>query len=159
MERPDIVQSLDVPFEGTFVGTYTHSMDSKKRLTIPSEWRDAAGDPRLFVLPGINLKFLYVVTGKEMNRRLEKFRQVSMTDARVQQFARAFFSRANLAPWDVQGRIRVSDELLEHAHLVNQVVLVGIGNRFELWSPELWKEQNSQVEPSRFEEAAQFIGF
>ncbi|MFH0881165.1 MAG: division/cell wall cluster transcriptional repressor MraZ [Lentisphaerota bacterium] len=154
-----MMRSGDFPAGGTFVGTYTHSLDSKKRLTIPSEWREVAGEPRLFVLPGVDLKCLYVFPANEMMRRLEKFRTVSIADVKAQQFARTFFSRANQVPWDSQGRLRVSDDLLEYADLLNQVVLVGIGNRFELWSPEKWKEQNTRVEPAAFVEAAQYIGF
>ena len=159
MESTNITKTGDWPMGGTFVGTFTHSLDPKKRLTVPSEWREVAGDPRFFVLPGVNLKCLYVFPAQEMMRRLEKFRSVSIADAKAQQFARTFFSRANQVPWDSQGRIRVGDDLLDYAGLMNQVVMVGIGNRFELWSPDQWKEQNSQVEPSNFVEAAQYIGF
>ena len=60
---------------------------------------------------------------------------------------------------DAQGRIRVKDELLEYAGIVNQMVLIGTGIRFELWSPESWQEQSSQLDQSKFAEAAQYIGF
>ena len=41
--------------------------------------------------------------------------------------------------------IRVSDELLDGAGIKGQVVLVGAANRFELWSPEKWQEQNQRT--------------
>ena len=159
MERSDIRQLSDWLTKGSFVGTFKHSLDSKKRLTIPSGWRDVANDPDLFVLPGVNIKCLYVFPVQEMMRRLEKFRSVSIADAKAQQFARAFFSRACQIPWDSQGRMRVNDDLLEYAELTNQVVLVGVGNRFELWSPDIWKEQQESMDQPSFMEAAQYIGF
>ena len=144
---------------GAFVGCYTHSLDGKKRVTIPSDWREAAGNPTLYVLPGVGVHCLYVVTAREMAQRLEKFRSVSIANAQAMKFSRDFFSRADRVVLDSQGRIRVKDALLEQAGILNQMVLVGVGSRFELWSPESWNEQNSQLDQSKFAEAAQFIGF
>ncbi len=159
VDQRDRSRTIENPEAGTFVGTFTHSLDPKKRLTIPAEWRSVASEPGLFVLPGVNMKCLYVFPDREMMRRLERFRSVSIADAKAQQFARAFFSRANQMQWDSQGRMRVGDDLLEYAELLNQVVMVGVGNRFELWSPDRWNEQLKSMEQPSFEEAAQYIGF
>ena len=159
MEQGDTRASAEMPALDTFFGSYTHSLDSKKRLTIPSEWRGKVGEPQLFVLPGINTKCLYVFPAREMARRLEKFRSVSIADSKAQQFARAIFARANQVPWDSQGRIRVSEELLGWAGLESQVVLAGVGTRFELWNPENWNATQPAMDMTGFEEAARYIGF
>ena len=159
MERRVTTEMEELLNAGAFVGRYTHSLDSKKRVTIPSDWREAAGNPVLFVLPGVNAKCLYVVTAREMAQRLEKVRASSVANVQAQKFMREFFSRADRVTLDAQGRIRVKDELLEFAGILNQMVLVGVGSKFELWSPESWNEQSSQLDPSKFAEAAQYIGF
>ena len=52
MEDRNITGYGELAGQGVFVNTYVHSLDSKKRLTIPSDWRELAGVPkRLFVLP------------------------------------------------------------------------------------------------------------
>ena len=133
MEDGTIGGASEMAGQGVFVNTYTHSLDSKKRLTIPSDWRELVGVPRgLFVLPGVNDKCLCVYPAREMTRRLEKLRNLSIADEKGRQFARTLASRADLVPWDSQGRIRIKDELLEYADLVNQVVLVGTYDGFEL---------------------------
>ena len=144
---------------GAFVGSHTHSLDSKKRLTIPSEWREAAGSLPLFVLKGVDQPCLYVFTARDMAKRLEKIRSISVANAKAQQFIRSVFSSADRLEIDSAGRIRVSDRLLEHAGITGQVELVGVGGRFELWSPEQWNKQNSQLDPQSFAEAAASIGF
>ena len=113
----------------------------------------------LFVLPGVNEKCLYVYTAREMALRLEKVRAASVANVEARTFQRDFFSRADRVSLDSQGRIRVKDALLDFADILSQVVLVGVGSRFELWSPEAWNEQNSQLDQSKFAEAAQYIGF
>ncbi len=159
MERREIRETVETPSVDSFFGTFTHSLDSKKRLTIPSEWRDKLENPQLFVLPGVNTKCLSVFPANEMARRLEKFRNVSIADTRAQQFARAIFARANQIPWDSQGRIRISDELMNWAGLTEQVILAGVGTRFELWNPERWSEVQPAMDMADFEEAAKYIGF
>ena len=159
MERRVTTEMEELLNAGAFVGNYTHSLDGKKRVTIPSDWREAAGNPTLYVLPGVGVNCLYVVTAREMAQRLEKVRAASVANIQAQTFLRNFFSRADRVVLDAQGRIRVKDELLDHAGILNQMVLVGVGSRFELWSPESWNEQNSQLDQSKFAEAAQYIGF
>jgi len=142
-----------------FVSTYTHALDSKKRLTIPSDWREIAGVPRrLLVLPGVDVKCLCVYPAREMTRRLEKLRELSIADERGRQFARTLASRSDLVAWDSQGRIRIKDELLDYAGLINQVELTGALDHFELWSPENLKLTNP-MEPKALADAIRSVGF
>ncbi len=144
---------------GAFVGSHTHSLDGKKRLTIPAEWREATGGMPVFVLKGVDQPCLYVFTARDMKARLDKIRSISVANAKAQQFIRSIFSCADRLEIDSAGRIRVSDRLLEYAGITGQVELVGVGGRFELWSPEQWNRQNSQLDPQSFAEAAASIGF
>ena len=159
MERRVTTEMEELLNAGAFVGSYTHTLDGKKRVTIPSDGREAAGNPTLFVLPGLNEKCLYVYTLREMAQRIAKVREASIANVEAQKLLRNFFPRADRVALDAQGRIRVKDELLDHAGILNQMVLVGVGSRFELWSPESWNEQTSQLDQSKFAEAAQYIGF
>ncbi len=159
MERRVTTELQELLNAGAFVGSYTHTLDGKKRVTIPSDWREAAGEPVLFILPGVNEKCLYVYTAREMAQRLEKVRTASVANVQAQRFLRDFFSRADRVALDAQGRIRVKDALLDYAGIINQMLLVGVGSRFELWSPESWNEQSSQLDQSKFAEAVQYIGF
>ena len=145
---------------GVFVNSYTHYLDSKKRLTIPAVWREMVGAPRqLFVLQGVNDQCLCVYPAQELLRRMERLRNLSIADDQGRQFARALASRAELVPWDSQGRIRVKDELLEYAGLVNEVVLSGTFDGFELWSPERWQQRMKDVDRETVAKAARSVNF
>ena len=142
------------------MGDFTHSMDPKKRLTIPSEWRESAGAPHgLYVLPDLEGRgFLIVFPAREMVRRLQSIRNLSIADVKGRQFARMLGSRSQLASWDTAGRIRINDSLLEHAKLSDQIALVGAIDHFELWNPELWKRDNTS-RGADLGEAARYVGF
>ncbi len=145
---------------GVFMGQFTHCLDPKKRLTIPSEWRDYVGIPQsLTVIPGLEgARCLMVFPAREMAQRLQSIRSLSIADTRGRQFARLLGSQSQLAPWDSAGRIRVNDNLLEYAALSDQVVLIGAIDHFELWNPELWKPLGAKG-VADLGEAARNIGF
>ena len=56
-----------------------------------------------------------------------------------------------------QGRIGLTDELLQHAGVEKEAVLVGMLTRFEIWSPERWAEVDRNA-MQNFSEAAKQVG-
>lgn len=123
--------------EAFFVGSFTHALDAKRRIIFPSAWRNQAGaSNRLFAFPHPDEKCLYLYTESEMARRLSQLRSGGVLDPQDQRAVRSFTSSAEMVVWDAQGRIRISENLLAHAEIKEQVVLVGTLTRIELWSAE-----------------------
>ena len=144
---------------GLLLGWFRHALDPKRRLTIPAEWRELMGSPpRLYVMPDVNEYCLNVFAPAELEPRLVRLRQRSVTDPRAAAFARRMGGASECVSVDVQGRIRVSDRLLRHARLSDKVVLVGAINRIELWSPEL-KPEEEDIELSALAEASRGVDF
>jgi MraZ protein len=55
---------------------------------------------------------------------------------------------------DPQGRIRVPADLARQAALESEVILIGLGDRVELWNRMRWEAYFSQIQP-RFDELAE----
>ncbi len=146
--------------QGVFVSEFTHSLDPKKRLTIPSEWRAQVGTPRsLYVLPDVEERCLCVLPNREMIRRVnESIRSQAVSDRRARKFMRSLAARADLVAWDVQGRIRIKDELLKFAGLKDHVVMVGAFQHFELWNPDAYAAAGRNAD-DEVAEAARYVGF
>lgn len=146
---------------GGFASNFIHSLDPKKRLTIPAIWRDQVGEPKsLYVLPGLsNEKCLYVYPAQEMARRLEKFRKIGIGDKKARMFARMLASNSDLVAWDAQGRIRIKDELLAYAGIISSVKFVGAWDRFEVWAPEEYEKAVSSIDQATMEDAVRYVGF
>ncbi|NQT91213.1 MAG: hypothetical protein HQ559_00515, partial [Lentisphaerae bacterium] len=122
MDDRNPVLENEIEGQGVFVGTFSHSLDPKKRLTIPSEWRAQISVPRsLYVLPDVQENCLACFPSAEMAHRLGRMRGHSMADSKARHFARVLGSRSDLVAGDAQGRIRVKDELLEFAGLTSHV--------------------------------------
>jgi MraZ protein len=123
--------------QALFVGSFTHTLDAKRRIIFPSSWRNlTAPANRMFAFPHPDEKCLYLYDEMEMARRLKELREKATVDRDAQQTIRSFTSTAEMLVWDAQGRLRIADHLLAHAEVKNQVVLVGTLTRIELWSVE-----------------------
>jgi MraZ protein len=159
MEEANPILEKEIAGQGVFVSHFTHSLDPKRRLTIPSEWRAQVGSPRsLYVLPDVNQRCLCCFPAGEMIRRLEKMRRHSIADQKARQFARVLASQSDLVSWDAQGRIRIKDELLAFAGLRDQVNLVGAFDTFELWNPDAFRDAGG-MNREGIQDAARYVGF
>jgi MraZ protein len=159
MSPEDTVLEREVKGIPMFVGEFVHSLDPKKRLTIPSVWRAQVGSPRsLYVLPDFHQKCLNVFPAAEMVHKLEKLRRYSMADRKAMHFASVLGAASDLVPWDSQGRIRIKDKLLSFAGLVDQVVLVGALDKFQLWNPDD-RADTGMIDQGNLAEAGLYVDF
>ena len=122
---------------GVLVGRFDRNLDPKMRLTIPSEWRSALGQPEyLYVFPDPNEECLDLIPQEEMDSRIGKLREAALFDPEMGKVLQAIGEFAEQLELDVQGRIRIGDRLLKYAGLSGQVAMVGAINRAKLWNPE-----------------------
>lgn len=145
-----------------FSGVVTHSLDPKKRLTIPVEWRISVGKPeRVFVMPGFDGEpCLYVFPMRVMTARLEAVNRALVSDVNYRVFTRVMGENSAEVPWDSQGRIRIPDHLLEKASIAADVFMIGAKDRFELWHPEKRKLYREEKESTiTLSDAAKMLGF
>jgi MraZ protein len=145
-----------------YSGVFTHSLDPKKRLTIPVDWRIAVGRPeKVFVMPGFDGEpCLYVFPMRVMAARLEAVSKALVSDPNYRVFTRTMGENSAEVPWDSQGRIRIPDHLLLKGGLVSEVYMLGAKDRFELWNPENRKQYRDEKEGTiTLSQAAKLLGF
>ncbi len=120
-----------------FKGTYHHRIDPKGRLPIPAAFRRALGDERRVVVTLLD-QCLAVYTDAEWARLETQLAALPAFSKQVKALTRLLVSRAADCELDVQGRILLPPTLREAAGLARDAVVVGVLNRFEVWSPESW---------------------
>ena len=122
---------------GALVGRFDHALDPKKRFTIPSEWRALMGNPSyVYVMPDPSEPCLDLVPVAEMESRLEKMREKALFDPSANRAHQTLGSVSELPSLDVQGRIRISDKLLQFANLTTTVAMLGSVRMIKLWNPK-----------------------
>lgn len=126
-----------------FLNQYQHSFDDKGRLTIPSKFRELPAEGA-FVVQGLD-RNLMVLPPAVFQLLYDRLMAMNLTDPTARLLRRIILGNALQVMPDGAGRILLSPNLKEYADLKENVIFVGQGDYFEIWSPELWKEQEVQV--------------
>ena len=126
------------------IGEYKHTLDIKKRLSVPSKWREDLGS-KLIVTRGLD-NCLFVYPQAQWRKITEKVSQLPLGQADTRSFNRFFLSGAVEVEVDSVGRILVPDFLKDFAGLDSKVVLAGIYDRVEIWAENKWEEYKSRIE-------------
>ncbi len=126
------------------IGEYKHTLDTKKRLSMPSKWRKELGT-ELVVTRGLdNCLFVYPQT--QWQQITQKVSLLPLGQADTRGFNRFFLSGAVEVEVDSVGRILVPDFLKNFAGLESKVVLAGIYDRVEIWAENKWEEYKRRIE-------------
>ena len=126
------------------IGEYTHTIDEKNRLSLPSKFRQEMGK-KVVVTPGLD-NCLFVFTMKEWAKFSDKLSESSMLQADSRSFNRYILGGAVEAEVDAIGRILVPDFLRERAGLKSRVVIIGVQSRVEIWNEKSWHDYKQVVE-------------
>jgi MraZ protein len=139
-----------------FLGQYEHAIDDKGRLTIPARYRDLLFEGA-FITEGFDQN-LMVLTSSAFMTISDRVNRMSMTDPAVRDLKRMMFGRANQAEIDKAGRMLIPAYLRDRAQLKTNIVVVGMGDYFELWASENWQIQNQPL-PNSEANSKRFAAF
>ncbi len=132
---------LTLKVEQMFLGRYHHNLDEKGRLTIPAKFRNVLAEGA-FLTQGFD-RNLRLLTEADFETMAAQINRLSMTDPAIRQLRRLIFATASEVQLDRIGRTLIPQFLREFAGLENEVIIVGVGEAIEIWSPEVWAEQES----------------
>ena len=141
-----------------FYGEYSHTVDRKGRLILPSKFREVSKEnsiERFFITRGLD-KCLFMFAEDEWRVQEQKFKSMSFTKQEARSFNRLFFSGAVDVVPDRQGRFIVPQYLKDYANLKRDVVIIGISSRIEIWNTAAWQEFSTKSQNS-YEQIAENI--
>jgi len=126
-----------------FTGRYEHTIDEKSRVTVPSDYREELGE-LVYLTQGFdgNLQAFPVAL---FERLADRVRSISLLDPNSRILRRLIFSNAKLLKFDNAGRILIPGFLRETANLDETALIVGMGEYFELWTPDKWQAQQTSL--------------
>lgn len=139
------------------MGEYKHNIDSKGRLIIPSKFRNDLGE-RFIVTRGLD-GCLFGYPLEAWSALEEKLKKLPLAKKETRAFTRFFYSAATECELDKQGRINIPQSLRQHADLEKACYVVGVSDRFEIWSEERWDSFAEEAEESFDEIAEEMIDF
>lgn len=127
-----------------FMGEFDHTVDDKGRVAIPAKFRTRLADG-LVMTRGLD-RCLFVYTAADWTVLAERIASLPITQSDARAFARLMFSGATDAQLDKQGRVVLPNYLRDYARIQNDVVIIGVNTRIEIWAREAWHETRAKVE-------------
>ena len=127
-------------------GKYSHSIDAKNRLIIPSKIKEQLGDT-ITILRGSD-KCLTLYSAEEWESYAQKISELPKTQVRA--LTRYLYSNSIEVQPDSQGRVMLPAEMVKYAEITKNIITVGCGKYAEIWSEEVWNEQNLDEAPEDF---------
>ncbi|MGX7109323.1 division/cell wall cluster transcriptional repressor MraZ [Facklamia miroungae] len=120
------------------IGEYQHNIDTKGRLIMPAKFRPDLGTS-FIVTRGLD-GCLFGYPRSSWDSIEEKLKQLPLAKKDARKFARFFYSAATEVEIDKQGRINLPKNLLEFAKIDKECRVIGVSDRIEIWSSELWED-------------------
>ncbi len=139
-----------------FIGEYSHKIDAKGRITIPSKFRELFDD-KVIVTRGID-GCITIHTLSNWNEIYEKLKSLPTTKKEVRAYIHLIASKACECEFDKLGRILIPAGLIKDAQLEKDCVIVGSINHAEIWNQDKWQKHYEEA-AANFENIAQSLEF
>jgi MraZ protein len=123
-------------------------MDAKGRLAMPLRQREpllSQCDGRIVVTIDTQTACLVVYPLPEWERIESEVQALPALKPAVKRFQRLVLGYATDIELDGSGRMLLPQSLREYAQLDKKLVLVGQGNKLEIWSESLWMAERDQA--------------
>lgn len=126
------------------IGEYIHTLDTKKRISLPSRFRKEIGK-KVVITRGLdNCLFVYPI--KQWQKVTEKLAELPMGASDTRGFSRFMLAGAVESGVDSLGRVLVPDFLKDFASLKGKVSVIGVHDRIEIWNEKSWNTYKGRVE-------------
>lgn len=127
-----------------FLGEYTHKLDSKNRIMMPSDFRDGLSE-EFFITKGPE-NSLVIYTAEEFERQSKRLDNLINENKKNRAIKRLFFSSTIKTSLDNQGRILLNKNLRDYANIKEMAMIIGNNQSIEIWDEETWNQYINEVE-------------
>ena len=146
----------------TFTGEFSYTVDAKGRVNIPSKFRKVLSvdnedtfvitrgmDPCVWVYP--------IIVWQNIENELKNLSSLSAIN---RTFVRNTVRYATPLTYDGQGRIQLTNNLINYAELGKKTLIIGMVNKIEIWNPDRLKEidkKNMKIDSTAYDDLAEKI--
>jgi len=139
-----------------FIGSYTHAIDDKQRLKLPSNFRQKITADTVVLAKGDGeARHITLYPWETWQEYVGPIRKKALHDYKYRQYMRVKFSSAAEVKIDSQGRVLLPKSLLDFSGISKDVEIIGVGDYVELWAPERFGKEVEEVE----ELSGQFLDY
>ncbi|MBI5964736.1 MAG: hypothetical protein HY863_14755 [Chloroflexi bacterium] len=130
-----------------FLGQYPSQLKRTNHLSLPHHWRKLVSGG-VYLTQGFDQNLL-ILTEKTFQEIYQRITSLNIADPLVRMLSRMILGEASFVELDEKGNISLPASLMEYANLNEDYIIVGQGNYLEVWSPDQWRQQQSQISNSQ----------
>ncbi|AHE67672.1 division/cell wall cluster transcriptional repressor MraZ [Legionella oakridgensis] len=129
-----------------FRGINAISVDAKGRLAVPVRYRDALGQDRAPLVVTIDTEetCLLLYPARQWQVIEDNLQRLPSFNTAARRIQRLLIGHATDVELDSNGRILLPPLLRDYAQLSKRVVMIGQGNKFEVWDESIWQSKREQ---------------
>jgi MraZ protein len=125
------------------LGLYPSILETDNYLTLPDGIQEEYKDG-FYITRGFDRNIM-LLTQQAFQAIYNRVTSLNLTDPLARLLLRMMLSSAYQAKSTSNGRVQISNPLMEFANLESEVILVGQGDFMELWSRDAWSKQEEQL--------------
>ena len=122
-----------------FLSNYENKIDKKGRVSVPATFRsflNSMGYNGFITYPSFNHEALEACAQDRIEKLSNTIDSLNPFEEKRDYFATSVLSASESLQFDTEGRVSISEKLLNHAKIKTSVLFVGLGKTFQLWEPK-----------------------
>ena len=121
-----------------FLSSFENKIDKKGRVSVPANFRshlNSLGYNGFVSYPSFNHNALEACTQDRIEKLSNAIDSLNPFEEKRDYFATSVLSESENLQFDTEGRVSISEKLLDHAKIKSNVLFVGLGKTFQIWDP------------------------
>ena len=126
-----------------FLSNYENKIDKKGRVSVPATFRshlNSMGYNGFISYPSFNHAALEACSQDRIEKLSNTIDSLNPFEEKRDFFATSILSESENLHFDTEGRVSISEKLLNHAKIKNNVLFVGLGKTFQIWDPKIFEK-------------------
>ena len=126
-----------------FLSSFENKLDKKRRVSVPSTFRSylsSKGYNGFISYPSFNYSALEACSQDRIEKLSNTIDTLNPFEEKRDYFATSILSESVSLQFDTEGRVSLTEKLLDHAKIKNNVLFVGLGETFQIWEPKLFEK-------------------
>ena len=137
-----------------FLSSFENKIDKKGRVSVPATFRsylNTLGYNGFVSYPSFNHSALEVCSQDRIEKLSSTIDSLNPFEEKRDYFATSVLSESEIHQFDTEGRVSISEKLLNHAKIKNHVLFVGLGRTFQIWEPTNFEKFKSLARKKAFQ--------
>ena len=126
-----------------FLSTYENKIDKKGRVSVPASFRSHLsnlGYNGVICYPSFNNQSIEACSQDRIEKLSASIDSLSPFEEKRDYFATSVLSESVNLQFDTEGRVSLTEKLLDHAEIKNNILFVGLGKTFQIWEPKIFEK-------------------